>query len=82
MISVVQVYDGDGSGGPTEEELRAKKAAFNRRRLLRAKHIADLHDITVEAEDYQGHSPMANSDNHDEILLLKIEEEYGTLVEE
>ncbi len=75
----VQVFDGNGID-PVPENVR--KMQRYAKRWVRAQELAELHDVIVELEDYQTWSPNANKDNHDEILLFKIEEMFGPHPEE
>lgn len=74
MSEPIQVFDGDGVD-PVPANVRQMRDFA--RRLVRAREIADEHDIKVEQEDYETWSPLANTENHDEILVHKIEEMFG-----
>lgn len=77
--AVVQVFDGDGTGGPTEAELLAKKKEYRHRRLERALRLADEHNIVLVAQDYTTYLNPGDYHLSDGILIAKIEEQFGRL---
>lgn len=75
----IQVFDGDGHGGPTEAELLAREKDRHSRRLKRAIKLLIDNKMKVNPEDYLIDSYPAGYPISDGVLIVKMEKHFGPM---